>query len=105
MLATVGAITTVEGVCSVNVLRRLSRCLTTGELVEHRWVGEESWVGEVGGEIISSSQRIELVGRGCTHCIEVPCQLHFECRAETIAFICMRSMLSTERTVNVCGIS
>ena len=65
MLATVGAITTVEGVCSVNVLRHLSRCLTTGELVEH------SWVGEVGGEIISSSQRIELVGRGCTHCVEV----------------------------------
>ena len=68
-------------------------------------MGEESWVGEVGGEIISSSQRIELVGRGCKHCKKVPCQLCFECRAETIAFTCMRSMLSTERTVNVSGMS
>ena len=99
ILVSLGATSTVEGACSFSVLRRLSRCVTTGELVELTWLEVE------GREVISSSQRMELMGRGCTHCMEVPCQLRLACKADTIALICIRSMLSIEITVRVHGVS
>ena len=41
ILVSLGATSTVEGACSFSVLRRLSRCVTTGERAELTWLEVE----------------------------------------------------------------
>ena len=87
--------------CSVSVLRRLF-CITIG-------IGEAT--GDDTGRLretvslnCSSSVKEDELGSGCTHCTDVPCQLHVASVQATRAWGCKISMLSIDTIVSVRGI-
>ena len=51
----------------------------------------------------SWSLRRDVLGSGCTHCTDVPCQLRVASVHDTNACVCKMSMLSIDTTLSMFG--